>query len=242
MSMKSLIVTRPWRRRASACWRSAASRCIERCTIRRNSGSVTLLSRSVSYWLNSAWTSASASARSTKPSRLVSRFSNSARARACRSASGIPLGMSLENGGSATLRNSSTVSLPAFLVSSWSKVFMRYLRNSARVTSPLLAVSISWNHSGSGTGAVAAAGGVVVGAGAAGAGAGVAGAGLAGGVCAAAGNVTADAATRIERRRRFIVEGLTCLRREIRIGGEARSVNGLSDHNILRRNRAERVA
>src|SRR5476649_1111056 len=122
---------------------------------------------------------------------------------------------------------------------------MRYLRKSARVTSPLLAVSISWNQSGSGTGALGAACGVVVGAGAAGAGvagAGVAGAGLAGGVCAEAGSVTAAAATRIEKRRRFIGEGLTCLRREIRIGGEACSVNGLSDHNILRRNRAERVA
>ena len=92
MSMKSLIAAMPWRRRASICWRSAASRAIERCTIRRTSGSVTLLSRSVSYWLNSECTSASASARSTKPSRLVSRFWNSDRARLRALLEGRPVG------------------------------------------------------------------------------------------------------------------------------------------------------
>ena len=58
----------------------------------------TLLSRSVSYWLNSAWNTASASARSTKPSRLVSRFWNSERARFVRSSSVGPLGTSVREG------------------------------------------------------------------------------------------------------------------------------------------------
>src|SRR5260370_1223301 len=152
MSMKSLIAAMPWRRRASICWRSAASRASERCTINRTSGSVTLLSRSVSYWLNSEWTSASASARSTKPSRLVSRFWNSDRARFLRSSSVGPLGTSAEKGGSATLTNSSSESLPSLLTSTSSNDFMRYFRNSARVTSPFLSVSISTNHCGNGTG------------------------------------------------------------------------------------------
>jgi len=47
--MKSLIAVMLWRRRASICRRSAASRASKRCMIRRTSGSVTLLSRSVSY-------------------------------------------------------------------------------------------------------------------------------------------------------------------------------------------------
>jgi hypothetical protein len=98
---------------------------------------------------------------------------------------------------------------------------MRYFRNSVRVTSPLLAVSISWNQGGSGTGATAVVGGVA-GAGACTTGAGgVAGAGLVGGVCATAGNVTAAAAATIVENRRFIGEGTSCLKGEIRIGGEA---------------------
>ena len=191
MSMNSLIASMPWRRRASICWRSAASRAIERCTIRRTSGSVTLLSRSVSYWLNSEWNTVSASARPTNPSRLVSRFWNSARARFLRSSSVGPLGTSCEKGGSATLMNSSSVSLPSLLMSSSSNGFMRYFRNSARVTSPFLPVSISTNHCGNGTGVPVAcwAGGAL---------------GAGEGVCAATGRVTMAAARRLGPKRRFI--------------------------------------
>src|SRR5260370_580260 len=48
--------------------------------------------------------------------------------------------------------NSSSESLPSLLTSSSSNDFMRYFRNSARVTSPFLPMSISTNHCGNGTG------------------------------------------------------------------------------------------
>src|ERR1044072_1995029 len=106
--------------------------------------------------LNSEWTSASASARSMKPSRLVSRFWNSAWARLRRSSAFGPPGTSVEKGCSATFRNSSIDSLPSLLASSSSNDFMRYFRKSARETSPFLAVSISTNQDGNGTAAGAA--------------------------------------------------------------------------------------
>ena len=246
------MVIMPWRLRASICCRSPASRCSERWTIRRTSGSVILLSRSVSYWLNSEWTRASASARSTKPSRLVSRFWNSARARLRSSSSGGLLGASGESGGSTTLMNSSTVSLPSLLASSWSKDFMRYFRKSARVTSPFLLTSISVNQEGNGMGGGAVdaccpaggapgAGGVARGAwvaapagGAACAGGRLAGQPCVGGVCAggvcaggvwaSAGNAMVAATRRIGARRRFI-GGRPALGGVIRIGRHGPSVN-----------------
>src|SRR6185503_16005783 len=97
-------------------------------------------------------------------------------------------GPSRLNGGSATLRNSSSVSLPSLLASSSMKVRIRYLRKSARVTSPFFSVSVSWNQIGSGTGAV------VVAAGGAGRAVLAGGAGAAGAAGAAGGAVCAGAA------------------------------------------------
>ena len=215
--------------------------------ISRTSGSVILLSRSVSYWLNSEWTRASASARSTKPSRLVSRFWNSARARLRNSSIGGLLGTSGDRGGSTTLRNSSTVSLPSLLASSWSNDLMRYLRKSARVTSPFLSTSISANQVGKGTGAGAPVATCGPGAGAAARGpwagaaggaawaggrvagqpwvGGVCAAGLwAGGVCAEAGSARAAAARNMEVLRQFI-GGRPALGGVIRIVCHGPSVN-----------------
>src|SRR6478609_316687 len=136
-------------------------------------------------------------------------------------------GVSGVSGGSTTLRNSSTDNLLSLFVSSCSNDFIRYLRKSARVTSPFLLTSISTNQVGSGTGAgvpvaaccptggspgAAACGGCAAG-GVAGAGgaacvggrlAGQLGAdGEGGGVCANAGSVMAVVARRIEARKRF---------------------------------------
>src|SRR5579883_2066076 len=91
---------------------------------------------------------------------------------------------------------------------------MRYLTNCSRVTSPLLAVSISLNQAGNGMGALAAGGAAGVAGGVAGAigfcGAGAAGGllGEAGGVWAMAGSVTTAAASRIGPRKRLIDSGL----------------------------------
>jgi hypothetical protein len=71
------------------------------------------------------------------------------------------------------------------------------------------------------------------------AGAGVEGAGVAGaaglgvGVCAAAGNVTAAATRTTEERRRFIGGGPAGFRREIRIGGDVRAVNGRDEDRSI---------
>ena len=141
--MYSLIAILPARLRASASRRACSSRRSEFCTISRSSGSLILPSRSVSYWLNSAWNGISASTRSMTPLPLVSSVANSVRARVRRSSTpGLP-GPSLLNGGSAILRYSSIVSLPSLLASRSSKVRMRNFTKSARLTSRFFAVSIS---------------------------------------------------------------------------------------------------
>ena len=163
------------------------------------------------------------------------------------------MGTSAEKGGSATLRNSSSVSLPSLLASSSSNDFMRYFRNSARVTSPFLSVSISTNHCGSGTGGgvpTACWAGGAPGAAATGRRSGrlrlgrrrrlgglrrlggwgglvrrpIGRPACVGGVCAAGGRAATAAVKRIGLKRRFI-GGKPALRGVARIGGNALRVN-----------------